>query len=261
MSSIATRAPSAASRRAVASPMPSAAPVTRARLPADRSLIRAVVPHAGARLVSVVKSRALRRELGFVGAVALAVGVMAPTLAMSITGVAAAGQLGARRPGRLRARGGRGRARRVGVHPAVLALRARRVRLRVRRSCAGAPRRLPHGLGAARHLHRLPARVAAGDRHLRAGADQERGDRRCAAVAADLAGRLGRGLGARGARDQGDDGLAARLRGDLGAAHPRACRRDLRQAHRGQRARAGRRCPSTCSRSPTGRRSAPSRWR
>ena len=41
-------------------------------------------------------------------------------------------------------------------------------------------------------------------------------------------------------RDQGDDGLAARLRGDLGPAHPRACRGDLRQAHRGQRAgRAG----------------------
>jgi len=45
-----------------------------------------------------VKPRALRRELGFLGAVALAVGVMAPTLAMSITGVAAAGELGRAAP-------------------------------------------------------------------------------------------------------------------------------------------------------------------
>jgi amino acid transporter len=45
-----------------------------------------------------VKPRALRRELGFLGAIALAVGVMAPTLAMSVTGVAAAGQLGRAAP-------------------------------------------------------------------------------------------------------------------------------------------------------------------
>jgi amino acid transporter len=45
-----------------------------------------------------VKPRPLRRELGFLGAIALAVGVMAPTLAMSVTGVAAAGQLGRAAP-------------------------------------------------------------------------------------------------------------------------------------------------------------------
>ena len=45
-----------------------------------------------------MKPRGLRRELGFLGAVALSVGVMAPTLAMSVTGVAAAGQLGRAAP-------------------------------------------------------------------------------------------------------------------------------------------------------------------
>jgi amino acid transporter len=45
-----------------------------------------------------VTPRGLRRELGFLGATALAVGVMAPTLAMSITGVAAAGQVGRAAP-------------------------------------------------------------------------------------------------------------------------------------------------------------------
>src|SRR4051794_26801144 len=90
-----------------------------------------------------------------------------------------------RGPGRLRARRRRRRPRRLGLHPALLPLRARGLGLRVRRPRAGAARRLPHGLGAAGHLHRLPARLAAGDRHLRTGVPEEREDRRLASVAAD----------------------------------------------------------------------------
>ena len=41
---------------------------------------------------------ALRRQIGFLGTISLSVGVMAPTLAMSLTGVQASGLIGRAAP-------------------------------------------------------------------------------------------------------------------------------------------------------------------
>ena len=75
-------------RSAVARPMPLQPPVTSARLSCRRPTRG--VWSAGVRgMRSTLGRGALRRQIGFLGTISLSVGVMAPTLAMSLTGVQA----------------------------------------------------------------------------------------------------------------------------------------------------------------------------
>ena len=165
------------------------------------------------------------RELGFVGAVALAVGVMAPTLAMSVTGVAAAGQLGRAAPVAyvLAAVG-------VGlVASGFILLSSRYAHAGSVYAFAG------HALGPRAGFLMgwallgtyivFPPVSLLGIGVFGQALLKSAGIADSAPWLPISLGGLGRGVGGRGAADQGDDRLAARLRGALAPADPGARRR------------------------------------
>src|SRR5215211_43660 len=105
-STVATCAPSASRRAATARPMPLAPPVTSARLPERPFTPRFCRIRVGTARMSTLMTTparpharsALRRQLNLFGTVAVSIGVMAPTLAMSVTGVEPARLLGRAAP-------------------------------------------------------------------------------------------------------------------------------------------------------------------
>ena len=169
----------------------------------------------------------LRRELRFMETTSVSVGVMAPTLAMSVTGVAAAGELGRAAPLAFAVAA-------LGVGLVAYGF----VRLAGEFSHAGSvyafvgqhprpPAGVPGRMGAARHVPGVPAGVDHGRGHLRAGLPEHHGAGSRRRLVPAGAGRVGGHLGARGSRGPADDQVGPGVRGRLGLPHPRAHGRDL----------------------------------
>ena len=127
---------------------------------------------------------ALRRELRFTETAAVSVGVMAPTLAMSVTGVAAAAVLGRAAPlaFALAALGSGSWPTGLSGWPPSSATPGRCTPLSATRSAA---RRISGRVGAARHVPGVPAGIDDGRGHLRAGLPEHHGaGARCRLVSA-----------------------------------------------------------------------------